>query len=253
MSVVPAHAEAQPARLKRKHVEHSDEMRQRVVDLHARGESWAQIEAATGLSRSTARSICSSVDAEGHAVKKQRGGNHKPVVSAAVRAHVVSVQESDAALRLSDIANAVQRDLHTAPPSIQSISRILLEEGYTTKRLQQYANDRNTVATKQKRAEWVRDVGRGLQADSSIFIDESPFSFCVMRTRGRSRRGQPALGIVPAIRGKNHTVIAAISPTLGLVHYQIRESAASITPAKCQHCFNHTRSLYDACEALDDL
>ena len=243
-----------------------------------------------------------------------------------------------------------------------------MEEGFTTKRLQQYANDRNTAATKEKRQKWVRDVGGGLRADTAIFIDESPFSFCILRTRGRSRRGQPALGVVPAIRGKNHTVIAAISPTLGLVHYHIhitqpseefvskrkgskkkktgpkgvtrdifrgflidllaqlaaaapgrrftllydnarihkgdisdvifsagheahslapwspqlnpieyafstwkfnyrvhypateeavdaaiRESAASITPAKCQHYFDHTRSLYDACEALEDL
>ena len=33
----------------------------------------------------------------------------------------------------------------------------------------------------------------------------------------------------------------------------IRESAALITPAKCQHYFDHTQSLYDACEALEDL
>ncbi len=51
---------------------------------------------------------------------------------------------------------------------------------------------------------------------------ESPFSFCIMRTRGRSRRGQPAIGVVPAIRGRNHTVIAAISPTRGLVYDEIK-------------------------------
>lgn len=368
MSAAPARAEAAPAPRKRAYVEHSDEMRQRVIDLRARGDSWLQIEAATGVVGSTARSIWSSRDAEGHASKKPRGGNHKAFIPAVVRDHVVCVQEGDAALRLRDLADAVQRDLHTTPPSIQSISRILLEEGFTTKRLQQYANDRNTAATKQKRQKWIRDVGRALKADTAIFIDESPFSFCIMRTRGRSRRGQPALGVVPAIRGKNHTVIAAISPTLGLVHYQIhitqpseefvskrkgskkkrtgpkgvtrdifrgflidllaklaaaapgrrftllydnvrihkgdiadvifsaghearslapwspelnpieyafstwkfayrvhypdteeavdaaiRASAASITPAKCQHDFDHTRSLYDACEALEDL
>lgn len=368
MSSAPAPAAAAPAPRKRKQVTHSDEMRQRVIDLRARGDSWAQIEAATGVVGSTARSICASVDAEGHLVKKQRGGHHRSVVSAAVREHVVSVQDGDAALRLQDLADAVQRDLHTAPPSLPTLSRILSEAGFTTKHLQQYADDRNTAATKQKRQQWVRDVGRALKAESGVFIDESPFSMTLIRRRGRSRRGQPALGVVPAIRGKNHTVIAAISPTLGLVHYQIhvtqpseefvskrkgskkkkmgpkgvtrdifrgfivdllaklaaaapgrrftllydnarihkgdisdvifgaghasqalapwspelnpieyafstwkftyrvhypaseeavndaiRESAASITPAKCQHYFNHTRSLYDACEALEDL
>ena len=221
MSSLPAHAQSPPAPRKRARVEHSDEMRQRVVDLPTRGDSWAQIVAATGVPRSTAQSIVASADAEGHASKKQRGGNRKAVIPASVRAHVVSAQEHDAALRLRDLADSVQRELHTTPPSLKSLSRILVEEGYTTKRLQQYANDRNTAATKQKRQKWVHDVGRGLRADTAIFIDESPFSFCIMRTRGRSRRGQPALGVVPAIRGKNHTVIAAISPTLGLVHDQI--------------------------------
>lgn len=368
MSAAPAHAEAEPAPRKRKQVTHSDEMRQRDIDLRARGDSWAAIEAALGLPASTARSIWSMRDAEGHASKKQRGGNHKAVIPAAVREHVVSAQEHDAALRLRDLADSVQRELHAAPPSLQSISRILLEEGFTSKRMQQYANDRNTAATKEKRRDWVHSVGRALAADSTVFIDESPFNFCIMRSRGRSRRGQPALGVVPAIRGKNHTLIAAISPTLGLLHYTIhvtqpseefvskrkgskkvktgpkgvtrdifrsflieliakldavvprrrfmllydnarihkgdiadvifsagheaqalppwspelnpieyafstwkfayrvhypatekavdpaiRESAASITPAKCQHYFDHTRSLYDACEALDAL
>jgi hypothetical protein len=43
-----------------------------------------------------------------------------------------------------------------------------------------------------------------------------------MRTRGRSRKGQPAVGVVPAIRGRNRTVIAAISPTRGLLYFEIK-------------------------------
>lgn len=53
-------------------------------------------------------------------------------------------------------------------------------------------------------------------------IDESPFSCCLTRKRGRSRRGQRAVITVPQIKGKNHTVIAAISPVYGLVHYEIK-------------------------------
>lgn len=63
-----------------------------------------------------------------------------------------------------------------------------------------------------------------LTAENAIFIDETPFSFCILRHRGRSRKGVPAVGIVPAIRGQNHSVIAAISPRHGLTHYQIKVS-----------------------------
>ena len=106
MSSLPAHAQSPPAPRKRARVEHSDEMRQRVVDLHTRGDSWAQIVAATGVPRSTAQSIVASADAEGHASKKQRGGNRKAVIPASVRAHVVSAQEHDAALRLRGLSAA---------------------------------------------------------------------------------------------------------------------------------------------------
>ena len=43
------------------------------------------------------------------------------------------------------------------------------------------------------------------------------------------------------------------SATEEAVDAAIRASAASITPVKCQHDFDHTRSLYDTCEALQDL
>ena len=55
-----------------------------------------------------------------------------------------------------------------------------------------------------------------------MLIDETPFSFCIVRTRGRSRKGKPAIAVTPQIRGKNHSVIAAISPAYGLIHYEIK-------------------------------
>jgi transposase len=368
MSSAPAHTESSPAPRKRRHVEHSDEMRERVVFLRARGDSWAQIESATGVVRTTAQGIWASRDAEGHASKKQRDSSHHAVFPAAVREQVVSAQERDAALRLRDLQQLLQLPPDTPRPSLATCWRALQEAGFSTKHMQPYATDRSSAATKKKRQTWVRDVGRALTAESAVFIDETPFSFCIMRSRGRSRKGVPALGVIPAIRGRNHSVIAAISPTLGLLHFAIhatqpsdefvskrkgsktkktgpkgvtrdvfrsfllellalphfsdasqqrtlvydnarihggdipdvifsaghtpqplppwspelnpieyafstwklayrvlcpatddaidpaiRQSAAAITPAKCQHDFDHTRSLYDACEALEDL
>ena len=157
---------------------------------------------------------------EGRTAKKPRGGAHNRQYGGDVRDAIVSAQESDAVLRLQDIRDTVQRD-HRNVPSIPSISRILLQEGYTTKKVQQYANDRSTPATKEKRAVWCRDVGSTL-TDTAIFVDETPFSFCIMRTRGRSRKGETAVGVVPGIHGRNHSVIAAMSPSHGLVYYEIK-------------------------------
>jgi transposase len=87
--------------------------------------------------------------------------------------------------------------------------------------MQPYATKRSAAETKEKRKKWVEGVGSKLTADSAVFVDESPFSMTLMRGCGRSRKGQPAIGVIPAIRGKNHSVIAAISPTAGLLLFHI--------------------------------
>jgi transposase len=211
-----------PASRKRKHVECSDDLRAIIVRLRRGGHTWSEVEQMTSVPQSTLRSILQVYEQQGRTHKKKRGGNLKHIITDAVRECVITAQEGDAVLRLQDLATRVTNTLHLPPPSLSTMCRILQRAGFTTKKVEQYANDRNTPVTKAKRAAWCRDVGPTLQPDTAIFIDESPFSFCIMRTRGRSRKGQPAIGVVPAIRGRNHTVIAAISPTRGLVHYEIK-------------------------------
>lgn len=41
-------------------------------------------------------------------------------------------------------------------------------------------------------------------------------------SQGRSLKGQPAIVQKPQIKGKDHSVIAAISPQLGLIYYEIK-------------------------------
>jgi transposase len=210
-----------PPSRKRKYSTHSDDVRASVVRARESGLSWPRVAELSGVPRSTARHIVQQAHTEGRTHKRHKGGAHHTVYSSAERATAVSAQESDAVLRLCDLQQRVE-EAHAHTPALSTIHRWLVKAGYTTKNTQQYANERNTDSTKAKRAAWCRDVGPLLRADTAVFIDETPFSFTLMRTRGRSRRGQPALGVVPAIRGKNHTVIAAISPTRGLIHYEIK-------------------------------
>jgi transposase len=221
MSAAASLEAAAPAPRKRKYAAHSDDVRALVLRMRERGDSWARIEQETHVAHTTARHWVQLQQAESRAVKKPRGGSHHAVYSAAVREHVASVQEHDAALRISDLAQSAQRVFHTTP-SRSTLHRMLHAADFTTKRMQPYANQRNTPETKEKRKRWVQQEAHKLTADNAVFIDETPFSMTLMRGRGRSRKGQPALGVVPAIRGKNHSVIAAISPARGLLHYAIK-------------------------------
>jgi len=187
--------------------------------MREHGDTWAQIESATGVARSTAQDIVRLQRAEGRTAKKHKGGNNKAVISDAVKRCITAQQTADATLRLQDIASLLDSAFFGGPPCLATIWNVLRDAGFTTKALSTHAASRNTLTKKEKRRDWCRDVGSTLTAATAIFIDESPFSFCITRTRGRSPKGQEAVTTTPAIRGKNHTVIAALSPAHGLVHY----------------------------------
>lgn len=207
---------------KRKRNEHSDEMRATIVRMHENGSSWAQIESVTHVARSTAQDIVRSHRTEGRTAQKHKGGNNKAVISDAVKRCITALQTADATLRLQDIANLLDSAFFGGPPCLKTVWNVLHDAGFTTKALRADPEPRNTLVKKEKRRDWCRDVGSTLTAETAIFIDESPFSFCITRTRGRSPKGQEAVTTTPAIRGKNHTVIAALSPAHGLVHYEIK-------------------------------
>lgn len=219
-----AESTSQPASAsrKRKYASHSDDLRESVVRLHERSISWSQVAETTGMPRSSAQDVARLQRTEGRTSKRHKGGNHKPVIRDSIRQLITDLQDADASLRLQDIHSLLGVVCLGSPPCLNTIWRVEQAAGFTTKQMQAHAAPRNTLATKEKRAAWCRDVGAQLVPDDDIFIDESPFSFCIVRRRGRSLKGQPAITVTPQIRGRNHTVIAAISPTRGLLHWQIK-------------------------------
>ena len=153
-------------------------------------------------------------------MKKHKGGAHHIVYGDDVR--VVCAQEKDAVLRLQDVRSAVLQQHTTLHLPLQTISP---HRGRIHNKTIAAVRQSTKHTTKQKRKQWVEQNAASLTADTAIFIDETPFNFNIIRRRGRSRKGQAALGVVPAIRGKNHTVIAALSPARGLLYYEIHVTA----------------------------
>lgn len=55
-----------------------------------------------------------------------------------------------------------------------------------------------------------------------VYVDESGWNLYIRRRKGRSKRGQPAVVEIPNAKGKNVTLIAAISESVGMVEYEVR-------------------------------
>jgi transposase len=105
--------------------------------------------------------------------------------------------------------------------STATIHRLLKEKDFTTKKLYIEPAGRNTPEMIEKRKVYAREMIRVEEKDL-IFIDEAGFNLWTRRGRGRAKKGERALLRVPNSKGRNITVIAAISPQYGLIHSQVR-------------------------------
>jgi hypothetical protein len=134
------------------------------------------------------RHIVKTASEEGRTAKRRKSGAHHVVYGDDVRSCVVSAQGRDAVLRLSDLRDEVQRTLDAAP-SLSAISRILLRKGFTTKQVEQYANDRSTPETKRTCAlNGAVAIPLSPSPSHSTCIDASQHSSrCVERIRRNGR------------------------------------------------------------------
>jgi len=212
---------------KRKQESRSDETRLRVALLRSEGHTYKEIATATQLPEGTIKTIIRTAQLTGTTHKKHKGGNHKAVWGDDVRKLVCDMQAAVPAARLLDLQHAVDICLPVTPPCVNTIWRMLQTADFTTKKLYPIPEARNSDRVKQERKEWVESVADSLTADNTVFIDESPFSFTITRTRGRSKKGTQAVSNVPAVRGKNHTLIAALSPAHGLLHWSVHVTQPS--------------------------
>jgi len=212
---------------KRKRESHSDDTHLRVVLLHSEGYSYSEIVAATHLPEGTVKTIIHRSQQRHSTHKKHKGGNHKAVWGDDVRKLVCDMQSADPAASLLDLQHAVDICLPVTPSCVNTIWRMLQTADFTTKKLYPIPEARNSERVKQERKEWVESVVDSLTAVNTVFIDESPFSFTITRTRGRSKKGVRAGATVPAMRGKNHTLIAALPPAHGLLHWSVHVTQPS--------------------------
>lgn len=146
--------------------------------------------------------------------------------SDSVRHEVATIQSSNARLTLDDVQ---QRITSSPAPHVSTISRMLQQQHFTTKKLEVSVDARNSEAVKLKRIEYIHTFEENVSESNSIFIDETPWSQVMHRTTGRSPVNQPALISSRTLKSPNISLIAAISPRHGLLLYDT-------------HCYTDTKT-----------
>jgi hypothetical protein len=118
----------------------------------------------------------------------------------------------------------IQNELSEQKPSLSAISRILKKNHISTKQLYTNTDEKNSDTTKTKRIEFMENTQDYLDESNIIFIDETPWNMGMRRKRGRSVKGVKAIKKQRVLKGNNISLIAAISPAHGLIHYETYES-----------------------------
>ena len=164
-------------------------------------------------------------------ISMNRGGNRLPTsLIDADKNLIISLQEAHNEWRLSDIRKEL-KNRTGKEISISTISRVLKKGEITTKMLSTEIITKNDEYHKKARIDYVRSYEGtdGLQpkrtfplpsAHNTIFLDETPFHQGQHRKRGRSKKGKKAVKKQKLLQGRNVSIIAAVSPAIGLLHYE---------------------------------
>ena len=86
----------------------------------------------------------------------------------------------------------------------------------TLKKSQTNSIDRNSESTKDQRVAYAQWFLTNLNSfDVTVFVDECGYNLWTRRSNGRSLKGLPAIHVVNGSKGKNLSLVLAISPQLG--------------------------------------
>lgn len=158
----------------------------------------------------------SSSDEEEKSEQETRG--RKPKFTAEEREYIVQQSDARHDITYRELSRLFERQFHKHI-SQGTISSILTDSGFTTKKLVLVPAQRNAPANIQKRKEFCERMS-DVDEKTLLYVDETPMSLHMRRTRGRSRRGRRAMVVREGARSVNMTVIACFSPEIGLVYYK---------------------------------
>ena len=158
----------------------------------------------------------------------ERGGRREARVRVTeeIREAIIAYISINGQTTLKSIADHIHRE-HGTRLSTSTLSRVLDGQQYTLKLARAVPVSWNTAANKAARreyAEWFTVHG---VAAHCVFIDECGINVWTRRTQGRAVRGHRAIRQVHGQRGKNFTIILAISPRHGLCHFMTINGSAT--------------------------
>ena len=202
--------------------------RHRIIESHSQGEDFVALAKNLGVNRSSAYSIVKLWLAEERAEPLPRCGGRKVIIDEESLDLAVMLIEANPLLTLKQMRSDVRECFSNKPNfSISALGRALDGELITLKHVRDIPAERNSDRVKTDRkiySEWM--VNSGL-ARHRVYVDECGYNLWTRRSYGRSVVGERSNRVVGGQRGRNVTVIAAISDQVGLLYHEVHVTSVT--------------------------
>ena len=212
----------------------SDNVRGLLINAHQQGISYRQMAVLYGVKEDTAYRICSRRQ---YTTRKRGGPRATKLCPEAVNFLLAAIEDRPD-LTLQEMKTFLETQKNVVV-STSTIARKLEGQLVTLKKLELVPERRNCLENREARrrhAQWLQ--GAHEQGARFCFVDECGYNLYTARTRGRSVKGLPARKVVENQRTPHITIMCAVCPGIGLMHY-----ATIVGGAKQEQFDNFVRAL----------
>ncbi len=145
----------------------------------------------------------------GDLAPKTHGGGAKPKLNATHLALVTTLIEADNDATLEELCQQL-KEKTTITISRSTMGRVLQQLNLTRKKKTLHATEKDTPRVQLARVDYWQKI-RDIAPENLVFIDETGVNLAMIRLYARSPRGQRAIGDRPQRRGKNVSLVDALT------------------------------------------
>ena len=182
------------------------------------GDDYLSLADQLSVPRNSARALFRRISRRNGVIELQKGGAHNRKLDAEMKVKIEEIINLNPTSTLNTI-NQKLREALPSKPHVQKSSIAAALDGMliTLKKLDSRSIQCNSISVKVRRktySDWF--LQNGILNSHIVFIDESGFNLHTTRSRGRSKIDTPATRTINGQRGRNISLLMAISCSVGI-------------------------------------
>ncbi|MGK7955133.1 MAG: IS630 family transposase [Crocosphaera sp.] len=188
----------------------SIDLRQKIISVYEQEKvSIRELAKRFYVAKSFIQKLLKQYQQTGDIRPKRQGGNVPPKVQGDDLVTLTEIIENNNDATLSELCELLKQETGIRV-SIATMGRISHNLDYTGQKKTLHAAEKESEEVQLKRVDFWKKI-RDIKVEDLIFIDESGVNLAMVRLYARALKGKRARGVKPQKRGKNISIISALS------------------------------------------